>query len=69
LRGLRAGYVRVVKILDRLKAALGREDRSPEQGIVGATPGTQVGVGQVAAAERGEFPPEEFAADDPDEAE
>jgi hypothetical protein len=58
-----------VKILERIKRALGHPDGPPEQGIAGPTAGTQVGLGQIEAVERDEFPPEELAADEPDEAE
>jgi hypothetical protein len=66
---LSPGYSHAVKILDRIRRIFSRSDGSPVQSTAGGTVGTQVGLGQVEAAERGEFPPEELAVDEPDEAE
>jgi hypothetical protein len=58
-----------VKILDRIRRAFAGSDRLSDQGIAGGTAGTQIGLGQVEAAERQEFPREEFTAPDNEESE
>jgi hypothetical protein len=54
-------------IMDRIRRAF-RTGGSSDQ-VAGATVGTQVGLGQIEAAERQEFPPEEFASDEQEESE
>jgi hypothetical protein len=52
-----------VTILDRIRRAIAGSGRSSDQVIPGGagTAGTDVGLGQIQAVERQEFPPEEFA--------
>jgi hypothetical protein len=57
-----------VKFLQRIRRAITRSGRSSDQ-IAGGTVGTEVGLGQIEAAERKEFPPEEFASDEQEESE
>jgi hypothetical protein len=56
-----------VSILHRIRRAFARSDPPSEQGIAGGTVGTEIGLGKIEAAERREFPPEEFASADDDE--
>jgi hypothetical protein len=65
-RTLSRGYPRAVKILHRIRRVFAGEGRSSSQ-IAGGTVGAQVGLGQIDAAERQEFPPEEFASDEQEE--
>jgi len=58
--------------LDALAAVLPpRSGRSSDQVIPGGagTAGTEVGLGQIQAVERQEFPPEEFASGENEESE
>jgi len=60
-----------VKILDRIKRAIAGSGRSSDQvipGGAGAT-GKEVGLGQIQALERQQFPPEEFAPGENEESE
>jgi len=57
-----------VKFLQRIRRAITRSGRSSDQ-IAGGTVGTEVGLGQIEAAERKEFPPEEFASNEQEESE
>jgi hypothetical protein len=58
-----------MKILDRIRRAFAGSDRSSGQGLAGGTVGAQIGLGQIEAAEREEFPPEEFTAPENQESE
>ena len=58
-----------MKILERIKAAIAGSGGSSDQVIPGGagTAGTQIGLGQIQAVERREFPPEEYASGENDE--
>jgi hypothetical protein len=56
-----------VKILHRIRRVFAGEGRSSSQ--ITGTVGVQVGLGQIEAAERQEFPPEEFASNEQEESE
>jgi hypothetical protein len=57
--------------LDRIKRAIAGSGRSSDQVIPGGagTTSTDVGIGQIQAVERQEFPPEEFASGENEESE
>lgn len=69
--GSYAVYSQPVKILQGVSRALGRINRSlgSAEGTTGGTPGLTPGLRHVEAAEREEFPPEEFVADEQEETE
>jgi hypothetical protein len=58
-----------VKILHRIRLAIARAGRSSVPPVSGGAAGTQMGFGQIEAAEHEEFPPEEFHADENGESE
>lgn len=68
-RGLTPGYSRAVNILNRIKRAVARSGGSAGPAISGGAAGATMGLGQVEAVEREEFPPEELAADEQEERE
>ena len=70
-RGSRPITLGTVKILDTIKRAIAGSGRSSDQVIPGGagTAGTEVGLGQIQAVERQEFPPEEFASGENEESE
>jgi len=57
-----------VKLLQRIRRAITGSDRSTEE-VAGRPVGTEIGFGEVEAAERQEFPPEEFTAGEQQESE
>ena len=58
-----------MKILHRIRLAIARAGRSTGPALSGGGAGTQMGLGQIEAVEREEFPPEEPAADENGESE
>ena len=58
-----------MKILHRVKLALARVGGSAGPPLSGGAAGTQIGLGQIEAAEQQEFPPEEFAPEQNGESE
>jgi hypothetical protein len=66
---LSPGYSRAVKILHRIRRAIERVGSSSGPAISGGSTGATLGLGQIEAVEREEFPPEEFPADEQEESE
>jgi len=58
-----------VKILHRIREAIASFGSSRGPAASGGTTGSRIGLGQIEAVEREEFPPEEFAAEDAEERE